>query len=56
MLCSTGNQTRHLFSKYSPCLIICVLAKKRKEGMAQWKPLKKYKKLRFGKEQSNTND
>jgi hypothetical protein len=24
-----------------------VLAKKRKEGMAQWKPRKKYKKLRI---------
>ena len=33
--------------KHSPCLI-CVLAKKRKEGMAQWKPRKKYKKLRIG--------
>jgi hypothetical protein len=31
--------------KHSPCLI-CVLAKKRKEGMAQWK-------LRIGKEQSD---
>jgi hypothetical protein len=42
-------------SKHSPCLI-CVLAKKRKEGMAQWKPRKKYKKLRIGKELSDTKD
>jgi hypothetical protein len=41
--------------KHSPCLI-CVLAKKRKEGMAQWKPRKKYKKLRIGKELSDTKD
>ena len=41
--------------RLSPCLI-CVLAKKRKEGMAQWKPRKKYKRLRKGKEQSDTKD
>ena len=42
--------------RHSPCLI-CVLAKKRKEGMAQWKPRKKYKNLRsIGKEQSDTKD
>ena len=34
--------------KHSPCLI-CVLAKKRKEGMAQWKPRKKYKNNRIPK-------
>ena len=41
--------------KHSPCLI-CILVKKRKEGMAQWKPRKKYKKLRIGKELSDTKD
>ncbi len=41
--------------KHIPCLI-CVLAKKRKEGIAQWKPRKKYKKLRIGKELSITKD
>ena len=39
--------------KHSLCLI-CVLAKKRKEGMAQWKPRRKNKKLRIGKELSDT--
>jgi hypothetical protein len=33
----------------SPCLT-CVLAKKRKEGMAQWKTRKKYKRLRTAKD------
>ncbi len=33
----------HQVFRLSPCLI-CVLAKKRKEGMAQWKPRKKYKR------------
>ncbi len=41
--------------EHSPCLI-CVLAKKRKEGIVQWKPRKMYKKLRIGKEQSDTKD
>ena len=50
----TVRDIRTVF-KHSPCLI-CVLAKKRKEGMAQWKPRKKYKKLRIGKELSDTKD
>ena len=51
----TVRNIRTVF-KHSPCLI-CALAKKRKEGMAQWKPRKKYKKLlRIGKEQSDTKD
>ena len=50
----TVRDIRTVF-KHSPCLI-CVLAKKRKEGMAQWKPRKKYKKLRIGKELSYTKD
>ncbi len=50
----TVHDIRALF-KRSPCLI-CVLAKKRKEGMVQWKPCKKYKKLCIGKEQSDTTD
>jgi hypothetical protein len=41
--------------KHSPCLIY-VLSKKRKKGIAQWKPRTKYKKLRIGKEQSDTKD
>ena len=44
----TVRDIRAVF-KHSPCLI-CVLAKKRKEGMTQWKPRKKYKKLRIGKD------
>jgi len=50
----TVKDIRSVF-KHSPCLT-CVLAKKRKEGMAQWKPRKKFKKLRIGKEQSDTKD
>ena len=48
----TPKDIRHVF-RLSPCLT-CVLAKKRKEGMAQWKSRKKFKKLRIGKEQSDT--
>ena len=51
----TVRDIRAVFKHSPPCLI-CVLAKKRKEGMAQWKPRKKYKKLRIGKEQSVTKD
>ena len=50
----TVKDIRAVFRR-SPCLT-CVLAKKRKEGMAQWKPRKKYKRLRIGKEQSDTKD
>ena len=50
----TPQDIRKVF-RISPCLT-CVLAKKRKEGMAQWKPRKKYKRLRIGKEQSDTKD
>jgi hypothetical protein len=50
----TVRDIRAVF-KHSQCLI-CVLAKKRKESMAQWKPRKKYKKLRIGKELSDTKD
>ena len=57
-LCKNTNVTvrdnRAVF-KHSPCLI-CVLAKKCKEGMAQWMPHKKYKKLSIDKEQSDTKD
>ncbi len=50
----TVRDIRAVF-KHSPCLI-CVLAKKRKEGMAQWKPRKKHKKLHVGKELSDAKD
>ena len=50
----TAKEIRQVF-RLSPCLT-CVLAKKRKEGMAQWKPRKKYKRLRKGKELSDTKD
>jgi hypothetical protein len=33
----TPKDIRQVFRLISPCLI-CVLAKNRKEGMAQWKP------------------
>ncbi len=39
----TPTDIRRVF-RVSPCLT-CVLAKKRKEGMAQWKTRKKYKRL-----------
>ena len=44
----TPKDIRRVF-KHSPCLT-CVLAKKRKEGMAQWKPRRKYKRLRTSKD------
>ena len=47
----TAKEIRQVF-RLSPCLT-CVLAKKRKEGMAQWKPRKKFKRLRKGKELSD---
>jgi hypothetical protein len=50
----SATSVRAVF-KHSPCLI-CVLAKKYKEGMAQWKPRKKYKKSRIGKKQWDTKD
>ena len=58
-LCKNTNVTVHdirAVFKHSPCLI-CVLAKKCKEDMAQQKLRKKYnKKLRIGKELSDTKD
>jgi len=50
----TPKDIRQVF-RLSPCLI-CVLAKKRKEGMAQWKPRKKYKRLRIDKDGAANND
>ena len=50
----TVKEIRQVF-RLSPCLI-CVLVKKCKEGMAQWKPRKKYKRLRKGKELSDTKN
>jgi len=50
----TAKEIRQVF-RLSPCLT-CVLAKKRKEGMAQWKPRKKFKRLRKGKELSDSPD
>ena len=50
----TPKEIRQVF-RLSPCLT-CVLAKKRKEGMAQWKPRKKFKRLRKGKELSDSPD
>ena len=51
----TPKDIRQVF-RLSPCLT-CVLAKKRKEGMAQWKPRRKFKRLRkLGKEQSDSPD
>ena len=51
----TVKDIRSVF-KRSPCLL-CVLAKKRKEGMAQWKPRRKFRRLRkLGKEQSDSPD
>ena len=50
----TPKDIRQVF-RLSPCLI-CVLAKKRKEGMAQWKPRKKYKRLRIDKDGTANND
>ena len=44
----TPLDIRQVF-KLSPCLT-CVLAKKRKEGMAQWKSRKKFKRLRLSKD------
>ncbi len=44
----TPTDIRRVF-RASPCLT-CVLAKKRKEGMAQWKTRKKYKRLRTAKD------
>ena len=51
---TTSKEIRQVF-RISPCLT-CVLAKKRKEGMAQWKPRKKFKRLRKGKELSDSPD
>ena len=50
----TPKDIRQVF-RLSPCLT-CVLAKKRKEGMAQWKPRKKFKRLRKGKQESDSPD
>ncbi len=44
----TPTDIRRVF-RASPCLT-CVLAKKRTEGMAQWKTRKKYKRLRTAKD------
>ena len=43
------NVTPTDIRRASPCLTY-VLAKKRKEGMAQWKTRKKYKRLRTAKD------
>eukprot|EP01036_Dinobryon_divergens_P035124 gene35124-biopygen27765 len=50
----TPKDIRQVF-RLSPCLT-CVLAKKRKKGMAQWKPRKKFKRLRKGKQESDSPD
>ncbi len=44
----TPKDIRRVFRR-SPCLT-CVLAKKRMEGMAQWKSRRKFKRLRTSKD------